>query len=169
MALHFFTSSESTLDVVVTCDPAITASDEAKNEYLKTGDRSLLGDHAGATIFTIKALGPNEREEAEVKAGAYTRSELGRLLWSQQPSETEERARWHHALEEDERAALAHYRNYLDNVYLEMVNASLQTIDGQPASIDQVQMIQPDDARIVTISELVLHIRRISLLGDSGK
>tara|TARA_Y100001938_G_scaffold6486_1_gene8012 strand:- start:2095 stop:2604 length:510 start_codon:yes stop_codon:yes gene_type:complete len=169
MALRFFTSSESTLEVVITCDPAIDATDEAKNEYLKTGDLSLLGDHEGATIFKLKALGPSEREEAEVKAGAYVRSELGRLLWIQQPTETEERARWHHALEEDEREALAMYRNYLDKVYLEMVAKSLQTIDNEPASIDQIQMIQPDDARIVTISELVVHIRRISLLGDSGK
>ena len=58
---------------------------------------------------------------------------------------------------------------YLDKVYLEMVARSLQTIDNEPATIDQIQMIQPDDARIVTISELVVHIRRISLLGDSGK
>jgi hypothetical protein len=32
----------------------------------------------GATMFTLKALSPQEREEAEVRAGAYTRSELGR-------------------------------------------------------------------------------------------
>ena len=43
MALRFFTSSESTLEVVITCDSAINATDEAKNEYLKTGDRLNFG------------------------------------------------------------------------------------------------------------------------------
>jgi hypothetical protein len=61
MALRFFTSSESTLEVVITCDPAIDATDEAKNEYLKTGDLSLLGDHEGSTIFKLKALGPESK------------------------------------------------------------------------------------------------------------
>ena len=88
MALRFFTSSESTLDVVITCDPAINATDEAKNEYLKTGDLSLLGGHEGATIFKLKALGPSEREEAEVKAGAYVRSCL--LYTSPSPRDVEE-------------------------------------------------------------------------------
>ena len=96
-----------------------------RTNILKPVIVSILGDHEGATIFKLKALGPAEREEAEVKAGAYVRSELGRLLWIQQPTETEERARWHHALEEDEREALALYRNYLDKVYIEMISRSL--------------------------------------------
>ena len=71
---------------------------------------------------SLKALSPAEREEAEVKAGAYTRSELGRLLWVEAPSETKERARWHHALTDDERQAMSDYQAYLSRVYIEMVS-----------------------------------------------
>ena len=64
---------------------------------------------------------------------------------------------------------MADYQGYISRVYIEMVRASLTHIDCEPASIDQVQLIRPDDVRSSTISELVIHIQRISLLGDEGK
>ena len=91
------------------------------------------------------------------------------MLWVEAPSEKVERAKWHHALSVDEREAMADYQAYISRVYIEMVRASLTHIDGEPASIDQVQLIRPDDVRSSTISELVIHIQRISLLGDEGK
>ena len=42
--------------------------------------------------FTLKALSPAEREQAEIRAGAMTRSELGRLLWSEAPDDPREKA-----------------------------------------------------------------------------
>ena len=81
MALTFLTSSDQTIEVVVTCDSTVEATDEQKTAYLTSGkleDLGSVGDDA--TKFTLKALSPSEREEAEVKAGAYSRSELGRLL-----------------------------------------------------------------------------------------
>ena len=170
MALTFLTSSDQTVEVVVTCDSTVEATDEQKTAYLTSGkleDLGSVGDDA--TKFTLKALSPSEREEAEVKAGAYSRSELGRLLWVEAPIDTKERARWHHNLTEDERESMASYEAYLSRVYLEMIKASLKKIDGEEASLEQVQAIRPDSFRVRAISELVAHIQRISLLGIEGK
>lgn len=170
MALNFLTSKDQSITVVITCDADVKASDEQRAKYLASGDINDL-EYVGesATKFTIKALSPSEREDAEQKAGAYTRSELGRLLWVEAPSDRDSRARWHHKLDNDERAAMADYQAYLNRVYLEMIRASLTHIDNEPATLEDVQNIRPDDNRSTTISELVLHTQRISLLGAEGK
>jgi len=98
-----------------------------------------------------------------------TRSELGRLLWSEAPDDQREKARWHHQLSNDEREAMSEYQQYLNNVYNEMIRASLISINDVDATLEQLQMIRPESHRVQTISELVLHIQRISLLGDQGK
>ena len=82
MALNFLPSSEMTLDVVATCDPSVICSDDQRSAYLSSASLDDLESTEGATIFTIKALSSREREEGEVRAGAYTRSELGRVLWA---------------------------------------------------------------------------------------
>ena len=169
MALSFLTSSEQTQEVVVTCDPEVTASAEQRSAYLESGDLSALGEGGQATRFTLKALSPSEREDAEARAGALTRSELGRLLWTEAPTAERERAEWHHALTDDERLAMANYQAYLNRVYQEMINSSLTLIDGEEADAEQLQLIRPEAHRIQTVSELVLHIQRISLLGIEGK
>ena len=74
MALSFLPDSELSLDVVVSCDPAVKATPEQVREYLSSGDVNALESQEGATVFTLKALSPSDREAAEVKAGAYTRS-----------------------------------------------------------------------------------------------
>ena len=170
MALSFLTSSDLTLDVVVTCDPSVTCNDEQRDKYLETGDLNEL-DNVGdeASRFTLKALSPAEREQAETAAGALTRSELGRLLWNQTPDNDIERANWHHQLSNDERSALADYQNYLNRVYLEMIRISLQSLNDEPVDVDQLQLIRPEAARLQTITELVLHVQRISLVGIEGK
>ena len=169
MALSFLTSSEQTIEVVVTCDPAVECSPDQRSAYLETGDITHLTINEGATAFTLKALSPPEREQAEIRAGAMTRSELGRLLWSQSPDDVEDKARWHHKLSDAEREAMSQYQQYLSRVYDEMIRASLVSIDNEPANLDQLQMIRPESHRVQTISELVLHIQRISLIGDQGK
>jgi hypothetical protein len=169
MALSFLTSSEQTQEVVVTCDPEVTASAEQRSAYLESGDLSALGEVGQATRFTLKALSPSEREDAEARAGALIRSELGRLLWTEAPIEERERAEWHHALTDDERRAMSDYQAYLNRVYQEMINSSLILIDGEEADAEQLQLIRPEAHRIQTVSELVLHIQRISLLGIEGK
>ena len=169
MALRFLTNAHHTIDVVVTCDDAVTCTEEQRALYLSDANQEHLKVGDQATIFTLKALSPSDREDAEQRAGAFSRSELGRLLWVEAPTVKLERAKWHHALSIDEREAMADYQAYISRVYIEMVRASLIHIDGEPASIDQVQLIRPDDVRSSTISELVIHIQRISLLGDEGK
>ena len=170
MPLRFLTSSEMSIDVVITCDDAVECTDEQRSQYLETGELSALDVvRDDATRFNIKALSPAEREQAEANAGALTRSELGRLLWSEAPDNTTERAKWHHDLDDDERVAMSEYQQYLNRVYVEMIRAALVSIDGEPADVDHLQLIRPEPARIQTISELVLHIQRISLLGIEGK
>ena len=170
MALTFLTSADQIINVVVTCDSAIECTPEQRVQYLSSGNLDELeyvGDEV--TTFTLKALSPSEREHAEQRAGAYTRSELGRLLWTEAPTDQNERARWHHELSDDEREAMSDYQAYLNRVYIEMLNSSLTHIDGEQATAEQVQLIRPDDIRATTISELVMHIQRISILGPEGK
>ena len=64
---------------------------------------------------------------------------------------------------------MSDYQAYLNRVYIEMLNSSLTHIDGEQATAEQVQLIRPDDIRATTISELVMHIQRISILGPEGK
>ena len=168
MALSFLPDSDLTLEVVVTCDPAVQGPAEELAKYLETGDLSCLTQHEGATLFKLKALSPSDRESAEVRAGAYKRSELGRILWLEAPDDERTKARWHHELAEDEREALAGYQAYLNRVFIEMVSAALIEIDGKPAG-DQLDRIKPESHRLQVISELVQHIQRMSLLGSSGK
>tara|TARA_B100000242_G_C43031682_1_gene480701 strand:- start:456 stop:968 length:513 start_codon:yes stop_codon:yes gene_type:complete len=170
MALSFLTNADHTVEVVVTCDPEVEADESQRSAYIQSGDLSELGSVSDqATRFTLKALSPSEREDAEVRAGALRRSELGRLLWSEAPIDSAERARWHHALTDDEREAMSGYNSYINRVYVEMLRASIQLIDGEEASVDQLELIRPDSHRTDTISQLVLHVQRISLLGDQGK
>lgn len=170
MSISFLTNADHTIEVVVTCDPEVEADQAQRSAYLQSGELEELGSVGDdATRFTLKALSPSEREDAEVRAGALRRSELGRLLWSEAPADSSERARWHHALTDDEREAMADYNGYINRVYVEMLRASLQLIDGEDASVDQLNLIRPDSHRTETISELVLHVQRVSLLGDSGK
>jgi len=168
MALSFLPDADLTLDVVVTCDPAVKATPEQVGKYLESGDVNALESYEGATIFTLKALSPSDRETAEVRAGAYTRSELGRLLWVEAPDDPKDKARWHHELAVDEREALAQYQGYLNRVFVEMVNVSLVTIDGEDAA-GKIDLIKPESHRLQVISELVGHIQRMSLLGHAGK
>lgn len=171
MALSFMPSCSMTLHVVVTCDPAINATPEQAERYLETGDIKVLDPHAGATIFCLKALSPVEREEAEVRAGAYTRSELGRHLWIKEPINSEERARWHHALTNEEREALGEYKAYLNRVFVEMINAALVSVDGVPVKQGEspLDLVRPESHRVQVIAELVRHVQRMSLLGEQGK
>tara|TARA_Y100001938_G_C8085106_1_gene431473 strand:- start:1978 stop:2484 length:507 start_codon:yes stop_codon:yes gene_type:complete len=168
MAISFLTSTQIEVDVYLTFDPSIELDEDQKTEYLTTGIfKGTVKE--GATVFTLKALSPSEREDAEVKAGSYTRSELGRMLWIESPSDEKEKARWHHNLEEDEKQAFASYQSYINRVYLEMIRASLLKIDGEEASLEMIQSIRPDSHRVQSITELVLHIQRLSLVGESGK
>jgi hypothetical protein len=58
MALSFLPpDSDLTLDVVVTCDPAVKASPE-QVAPIWSGDVQSLEAYEGATLFTLKALSP---------------------------------------------------------------------------------------------------------------
>ena len=168
MAISFLTDANSTIDVFLSFDPSIELNEEQRNEYLTTGAFNGIA-RDDATKFTLKALSPSEREEAEIKAGSFTRSELGRFLWMESPSNDKDKALWPHQLTGEEKQAFASYQAYINNVYLEMIRASLQAVDGESATLNTIQSIRPESHRVQAITELVLHIQRISLLGDSGK
>ena len=111
----------------------------------------------------------DDQRRKYLNEGAYTRSELGRVLWVEAPTDLRDKARWHHELPIDEREAYADYEAYISRVYVEMIRESLVSINGEPATVDMIQRIRPDSMRITTITELVLHIQRVSLTGDQGK
>ena len=168
MAISFLVSSDSTMDIYLSFDPSIELDEDQRKEYLNDGVFNGVASEE-ATIFKIKALSPSEREEAEVRAGSFTRSELGRMLWIESPSDDKEKAQWHHKLTDEEKHALSSYQSYLNKVYLEMIRASLISIDGEEANLENIQAIRPESHRIQAITELVLHIQRISLVGNEGK
>lgn len=169
MALHFLTSSEQTIDVVSTCDNSVKIDESRYYEYLNTGDISLLELKDDATIFKLKPLTPEDRENAEIAAGALTRSELGRFLFVNSPDDEKEKAIYHHSLSDDERKAYSEYAAYIGRVTIEMIKKSLVEINGESASFDMIQSIRPDRDRLQTITELSIHVQRISLIGDLGK
>jgi len=49
------------------------------------------------------------------------------------------------------------------------VRESLISINDEPATMDMIDSIRPEHMRITTITEIVLHLQRVSLLGDVGK
>ena len=104
-----------------------------------------------------------------MQAGSYTRSELGRLLWTESPNDEKDKAQWQHSLSTEEKEALSSYQAYINRVYLEMIRVSLVSIDGNEADLETIQSIRPESHRVQAITELVLHVQRISLIGDSGK
>jgi hypothetical protein len=170
MALFFSTTTDITYDVVITCDPALDMSEDEKSSYLRTGEGIKIKEGQVPTYFVIKPLSPKERENAELKAGAYTRSELGRILWSEEPNDYKEKAYWRENLNEMEKKALANYEKYISNVYEEMIKASVISIKGIDGDVwENLEKIRPDQYRIRTISELVLHTQRISLVSQEGK
>lgn len=171
MALNFSTSTKVNYEVVVSCDESLDMTSEEISTYLLKGGDFKSKEGSEPTLFVIKALSPSEREEAEVKAGAYKRSELGRVLYAEEPKgDSKEKGLWFDALSDQEKQALFDYNQYINRVYSEMVKAAVIEIKGVEGSPwDLINSIKPESHRVRTISDLVLHIQRVSLLGDQGK
>ena len=105
-----------------------------------------------------------------MKAGAYTRSELGRILWGEEPADYKQKAYWREGLNDVERKALSNYEKYINSVYEEMIKVGVLSIKGVEGDVyEMIEKIRPDHNRVRTISELVIHIQRISLLSNEGK
>ena len=165
MAFTFATSANYELDVVCISDPVLEDVDqETKDKYLETTDMSLFADVEGLTVFRVRALSHQDREEAEIRAGAYQRTELGRVLNWQAPTDEVEQAKWFDNLTAHEQESFHKYIKYLKNVNEEIIQQSLVSIDGQRASLNEINLIRPDSLRSQVFNELTLHIRRISLL-----
>lgn len=170
MALYFSTTTEVQYEVAITCDPALDMNEEEKALYLKTGEGLKVKEGESATLFVIKPLSPKDREGIEVKAGAYTRSELGRILWGEEPADYKQKAYWREGLNDVERKALSNYEKYINSVYEEMIKVGVLSIKGVEGDVyEMIEKIRPDHNRVRTISELVIHIQRISLLSNEGK
>lgn len=170
MALHFSTTTDVLFDVVISCDSSLDMTQDEKNEYLKKGGDIKIKEGQTPTYFVIKPMGPKERENAEVRAGAYTRSELGRILWVDEPNDVKEKAYWRENLTDLEKNALSSYEQYINRVYDEMIRESVKEIKGIKGDVvTLIQNIRPESDRVRTVSELIIHIQRLSLLGSEGK
>tara|TARA_Y100001973_G_scaffold105675_1_gene179824 strand:+ start:696 stop:1139 length:444 start_codon:yes stop_codon:yes gene_type:complete len=144
-------------------------NDEQVDHYLKTGSLENIQIDDNATWFEIRPLSMKDREEAEIRAGAFTRSELGKHLSSEAPIDSKERAYWHHNLSDEERLALSQYDNYQTRSCYEYVNQCLISIDGEPASFEMIDKITPALHRTITITQILNHLNRLSVLSDPGK
>lgn len=170
MALRFSATSDIKIEVVITSDESVSCTSDQASSYLTEGDKTGFEVGQDATVFVIKPLTLEEREKAEVRAGAHTRSELGRFLNDQKPKDLEEYARWHHSLKDDEREALGKYQAYLNQCYYEIVRSGLVEIKGLEGDPYKALMtISPEPVRVASIMELVCHIQRLSLLSADEK
>lgn len=169
--LKFSTTTNIEIKIVVSCDNALDMTSAEISAYLQGDFDSLkIKQDQAPTYFFIKPLSPADREEIEIKAGAYTRSELGRMIYLEQPDDLKKKAYWHDALSDQEKSALAQYQAYLNRVYVETAKKALVKIEGVDCDPWQaIQSIKPDHHRIQAIAEIVAHTQRISLLGDEGK
>ena len=169
--LKFSTTTTIEIKIAVSCDPALDMTSAEITAYLQGDFDSLkIKQDQAPTYFFIKPLSPSDREEIEIKAGAYTRSELGRMLYLDQPEDAKKKAYWHDALSDQEKSALAQYQAYLNRVYVETAKKAIVKIEGYEGnSWDAIQSIKPDIHRLQTIAEIVTHTQRLSLLGDEGK
>ena len=76
--LKFSTTTTIEIKIAVSCDPALDMTPAEISAYLQGDFDSLkIKQDQAPTYFFIKPLSPADREEIEIKAGAYTRSELG--------------------------------------------------------------------------------------------
>lgn len=170
MALFFSTTTDVHFDIAITCDSALDMTQDEKNIYLKSGEGLKTFEGQTPTYFVIKPMSPKDRENVEIKAGAFTRSELGRMLWSEEPMDIREKAYWRENLSDMEKKAISSYEQYINKVYEEMIKSSVIKIkDLTIDPWDAIQQIRPDADRIRTITELVLQIQRLSLLSNQGK
>ena len=169
MSLTFTTSTTDHFKIVISSDPSVHMDDSQKTKYFTHGELDGVQVDDDATWITLKPLSIQDREQAEIKAGAFTRSELGKLLFVEAPSNTRERAIWHNRLTDEEKEALAKYEQYQNKTYCEYVRASLVAINDEDASFEMINQITPESSRITAITEIVLHLHRVSTLGNQGK
>lgn len=169
MALTFTTTTTDHFKIVISSDPSVHMNDSQKTQYFINGELEGVQIDEDATWITLKPLSIQDREQAEIKAGAFTRSELGKLLFVEAPSNTRERAIWHNQLTDEEKEALAKYEQYQNKTYCEYVRASLVAINDEDANFDMINQITPESSRVTAITEIVLHLHRMSTLSNAGK
>lgn len=166
--ISFNTSTRHTFKIVVSTDSSVTMTEEQKRNYFNSGNLDDIQVDDKASWFTLRTLSIADREQAEIKAGAFTRSELGKLLWVEAPNDTRDKAVWHNRLSDEEKEALAKYEKYLDRSYLEYAKASLVAINDEEVNSDILDNLSPADKSNV-IYEMVIHLTRESTLSESGK
>lgn len=166
--ISFNTSTLHTFKIVVSTDSSVKMTEEQKKNYFNTGELNDIEVNSDATWFTLRTLSITDREQAEIKAGAFTRSELGKLLWVEAPNDTREKALWHNRLSDEEKEALAKYEKYLDRSYIEYAKASLVAINDKEVDSNILDDLSPSDKSNV-IYEIVIHLTRESTLSEAGK
>lgn len=166
--ISFNTSTRHTFKIVVSTDSSVQMTEEQKKNYFNTGNLDDIQVDDNASWFTLRTLSIADREQAEIKAGAFTRSELGKLLWVEAPNDTRDKAVWHNRLSDEEKEALAKYEKYLDRSYLEYAKASLVAINDEEVNSDILDNLSPADKSNV-IYEMVIHLTRESTLSEAGK
>ena len=166
--ISFNTSTRHTFKIVVSTDSSVQMTEEQKKNYFNTGNLDDIQVDQNASWFTLRTLSIADREQAEIKAGAFTRSELGKLLWVEAPNDTRDKAVWHNRLSDEEKEALAKYEKYLDRSYLEYAKASLVAINDEEVNSDILDNLSPADKSNV-IYEMVIHLTRESTLSEAGQ
>jgi hypothetical protein len=167
--LNFSTSTLEHFKIIISCDSSIEMNEDQKSLYFKNGTLEGVQIKEDATWITLKPLSIADREQAEIRAGAFTRSELGKLLWVESPSDIRKRAMWQNKLSDEEKEALAKYEQYQNRSYCEYVRSALISIDDKEAKFEMINNITPEHERITTITEIVLHLHRMSTLSNLGK
>ena len=166
----FALSAEEIRDTVLSCDPAVSETDdETLSAFRRDWDESALTLTGEPTRWRVKALTHEEMVNAERSAGIHRRSELGAKLYQVQLSfdDDDERARWHDDLTLRERKALTEHVLYIDRWMREFVAVGVMVIDGegnpQPA-LEAIERIRPAHLQTTVLTELCLRVRMISTM-----
>lgn len=166
----FALSADETRDTVLSCDPAVTTTDdETLSAYRRDWDESVLTLTGDPTRWRVRALTHEEMVNAERSAGLHRRSELGAKLYQAQLAFDDEdlRARWHDELSMKERKALTEHMLYIDRWMREFVSVGVMILDGegnpQPA-LEAIDRIRPAHLQTTVLTELCLRVRMISTM-----
>tara|TARA_Y100000592_G_scaffold9199_2_gene12871 strand:+ start:14733 stop:15248 length:516 start_codon:yes stop_codon:yes gene_type:complete len=170
--LNFSTTTKTHFNIVLSCDTSVNMTEDQKNKYLETGSLEGIEVSNDVSWITLRPLSLQDREQAEIKAGSFKKSELGRMLWSEYHDikNLKDRAYYHDKLSEFEREAIAKYDQYLNECYKELVKASLVSINDKPALFEEtINILSPESSRVSAITEIVIHVTRESTLNNLGK
>ena len=159
----FAMSTEERIRIFLSCDPEVEGTDEAKIEYVRSGDP---GDLVGGDVswFVIRPLSTTELLQAERSAGikSHTGSLLHDEFWGIE--DIRNRAKYLDALKGRERKAFDDYTDYQQRVRREYIKRAAVMEGTEEEILSIIDRIRPIESQASVTQELYIRIRDLSHL-----